>query len=252
MLWSDPMMASFDDPAFTGDRWARRYPDADLTGGPDPTAAVDFLCGLAGPGARVLELAIGGGRVARPLLHRGYRVHGVEASAAVAQRLAASPDGPSIPVVIADMADVPVEGPFELVYVVWNSLFNLISQQRQVDCFNNVAKVLEPGGAFVIECFVPDLARYNRQVMAGDVTEDSAMISVFQHDVSEQLIKQQHVTITEQGIRLLPVAQRYSWPSELDLMAQLAGMRLRERYSDWARTPFGPGSRDHISVYELA
>jgi SAM-dependent methyltransferase len=213
---------------------------------------VNFLSDLAPPGARVLELAIGGGRVARPLLHRGYRVQGIEASAAVAQRLAASPDGSAIPVVVADMADVTVTGTFGLVYVVWNSLFNLTSQARQVDCFRNVAKVLQPGASFVIECFVPDLAAYDRQVTAGEVTEDSAMISVIQHDVSQQLITQQHVTITEQGIRLLPVAQRYSWPSELDLMAQVAGMRLQERYSDWTRTPFGAASRDHISVYELA
>jgi SAM-dependent methyltransferase len=244
------IVTSFDDPSFTGDRWARRYPDGDLTGGPDPAAAVDFLAELAGAGARVLELAIGGGRVARPLMRRGYRVEGVEASAAVAQRLAASPDGPSIPVVVADMADVPVSGTFGLVYVVWNSLFNLTTQARQVDCFRNVARVLEPGGTFVLECFVPDLAAYDRQVTVGDLTEDSALLSIVRHDRPEQRITKQLVTIAEQGIRLLSVRQRYSWPSELDLMAQLAGLRLRERHADWVRTPFGAASTDHISIYE--
>ncbi len=245
-------MTTFDDPSFTGDRWARRYPDGDLSGGPDPTAAVDFLAELAGDGARVLELAIGGGRVARPLLHRGLRVEGIEASAAVAQRLAASPDGGDIPVVVADMADVPAVPPFHLVYVVWNSLFNLTSQARQIECFRNVAGVLAPGGTFVIECYVPDLAGYDAPAEAGAVTEDSASISITQHDRARQRIQQQHVTFTEDGIRMLAVAHRYAWPSELDLMAQLAGLRLRERHSDWQRTPFSSDSQNHISVYETA
>jgi SAM-dependent methyltransferase len=138
-------VAGLDDPALFGDRWASAYED--LTGGPDPAAAVEFLAGLAGDGgARVLELAIGGGRVALPLARRGITVEGVEASRAVVQRLRAAPGGESIPVVIADMADVPVTGPFRLVYLVWNSVFNLPSQARQVACFRNVARVLEPGG----------------------------------------------------------------------------------------------------------
>ena len=242
-------MTSFDDPSFTGDRWARRYPDTDLSVGPDPAAAVDFLAGLAGPGARVLELAIGGGRVARPLLHRGLRVEGIEASAAVADRLAASPDGAAIPVVVADMADVPVAGPFRLVYVVWNSLFNLTSQARQLDCFGNVAAVLEPGGFFVLECYVPDLVSYDAPARPGPVTEDSALLSITQHDRAQQRIQQQHITFTEEGIRMLPVAHRYCWPSELDLMARLAGLTLRERHADWTRARYGPASASHISVY---
>ncbi len=243
-------MTNFDDPSFTGDHWAKRYPDSDLSEGPDPTSAVDFLAELAGDKARVLELAIGGGRVARPLLRRGLRVEGIEASEAVAERLASSSEGASIPVVIADMAGVPVAGPFRLVYVVWNSLFNLTSQARQIDCFRNVAKVLEPGGLFVLECYVPDLAAYDGPIETGPVTETSALLSVTQHDRAEQRIQMQHITIAEDGLRMLPVAQRYSWPSELDLMAQLAGLKLRERHSDWQRTPYGPDSKTHISVYE--
>jgi SAM-dependent methyltransferase len=195
---------------FFGDRWASAHDD--LTRGPDPEAAVAVLAGLAGPGTRVLELAIGGGRVALPLARRGLQVEGVEASQAVVQRLRAAPDGASLPVAVADMADVPVPGPFGLVYVVWNSLFNLPSQTRQVDCFRNVARVLAPGGAFVIECFVPDLARLDRGVETTEVTEDSATISVTRHDPVAQRITRQHITLDAQGMRLLPVALRYCWP----------------------------------------
>jgi SAM-dependent methyltransferase len=242
------IMTIFDDPAFFGDRWASAYED--LTAGPDPASAVEFLAGLASPGARVLELAIGGGRVALPLARRGLQVEGVEASQAVVQRLRAAPGGESLPVVVADMADVPVPGPFGLVYVVWNSLFNLPSQARQVDCFRNVARVLGPDGAFVLECFVPDPAQFDRGVETTEVTEDSATVTLTRHDPVAQRIVKQHVTVNAQGIRLLPVALRYCWPSELDLMAQLAGLRLRERHGDWSRTPFHASSRGHISVYE--
>src|SRR5262250_3227112 len=119
----------------------------------DPAAAVDFLAGLARDG-RVLELAIGTGRVALPLAGRGVAVEGVDASAAMVERLRAKPGGEFIPVTFGDMADVPVGGSFGLVYVVFNTLFALLTQERQADCFRNVARVLEPGGAFVIECFV--------------------------------------------------------------------------------------------------
>jgi SAM-dependent methyltransferase len=242
-------VAGFNDPAFFGDRWASAYED--LTGGPDPASAVEFLAGLAGEGARVLELAIGGGRVALPLARQGIKVEGVEASRAVVERLRAAPGGGSIPVVVADMADVPVSGPFRLVYLVWNTLFNLLSQARQVDCFRNVAQVLESGGVFVIECFVPDPGRFDRGVETDAVAEDSATITLTRHDRVAQRITLQHVTFDADGIHLLPTAQRYCWPSELDLMAELAGLRLRERYSDWTRTPFDSSSREHVSVYEL-
>lgn len=242
-------MTGFDDPAFSGDRWADVHPD--LTGGgPDPTAAVQLLGELAGAGARILELAIGGGRVALPLAARGFAVEGVEASQAVVDRLRTVPGGASIPVVVADMADVGVPGPFRLVYLVWNALFNLTSQDRQVDCFRNVARVLEPGGLFVVECFVPDLGEFDRGVQTEALTEDSATIALIQHDPARQRITKQHVTLDTKGIRLLPVAMRYAWPGELDLMARLAGLQLRERYADWQRRPFDAHSRGHISVYQ--
>lgn len=243
-------MGSFDDPAFFGDRWAQVYQD--LTIGPDPAPTVEFLAGLAGGSGRALELAIGGGRVAMPLARRGITVEGIEASQVVADRLHATPGAESIPVTVADMADVPADGPFRLVYLVWDGLFHLPSQARQVDCFRNVARVLEPGGAFVIECFVPVPALFDRGVDVNDVTEDWASMTLTRHDPVAQSIFRQRITFADRRrVRMIPVAFRYCWPSELDLMAALAGLRLRERYADWTRAPFGPASRGHVSVYEL-
>jgi SAM-dependent methyltransferase len=242
-------VAGFDDPAFYGDRWAGVYDEhhARL----DPAAAVEFLAGLAG-GGRVLELAIGTGRVALPLAGRGVAVEGVDASEAMVERLRAKPGGSSIPVVIGDMAQLPVSGPFRLVYLIFNTLFGLLTPARQADCFGGVARVLDPGGAFVIECFVPDLARFDRgqRVEALAVTEDSAVVEVSRHDAAEQRVTTQIITLDGQGVHLRPVALRYSWPSELDLMAGSAGLRLRERYGGWDRQPFGSLSGKHISVYQ--
>ncbi|HEV2933062.1 MAG TPA: class I SAM-dependent methyltransferase [Streptosporangiaceae bacterium] len=245
-------MAGFDDPAFYGDRWAAIYDDHH--GHVDPGPAVEFLAGLAGGGGRVLELAIGTGRVALPLAARGITVEGLDASAAMVERLRAKPGGESIPVTIGDMAQVPVSGPFRLVYLVFNTLFGLLTQARQVECFASVARVLDPGGMFVIECFVPDLTRYNRdqRVQTIAVTEDAAIMELSRHNAAEQRVNTQIVTLSRQGIELRPVAIRYSWPSELDLMAELAGLRLRERYGGWDRQPFTSASSGHVSVYQRA
>ncbi len=244
-------MAGFDDPAFYGDRWASVYDDHH--GQLDPAPAVDFLAGLAG-GGRVLELAIGTGRVALPLARRGVSVEGIDASEAMVTRLRAKPGGESIPVTIGDMAQVAVSGPFQLVYLVFNTLFGLLSQARQAECFRNVAQVLGPGGMFVIECFVPDLARFDRgqrvQVLA--VAEDSAIVEFSRHDAAQQRVTTQIVTLDPNGIHLRPVAIRYSWPSELDLMAGQAGLRLTERYSGWDRRPFDATSGGHVSIYQRA
>jgi SAM-dependent methyltransferase len=240
-------MAGFDDPEFFGEWWADVYDE-----GPDrdPEPEVEFLAGLAG-GGRVLELAIGTGRVALPLAARGVTVEGVEASEKMVARMRAKPGGEQIPVAIGDMADVPVTGPFRLVYLVFNTLFNLPDADRQVDCFRNVAGVLDADGAFVLECFVPDPARFDRgqRVQALSVTEDSATIEVFRHDAVAQRYNSQKIKFTSQGIRMLPVALRYAWPSELDLMAAQAGLRLQERYAGWDRRPFGADSTSHVSVY---
>jgi SAM-dependent methyltransferase len=247
----DGAVGSFDDPAFFGDSWADIYDETPGAGVLGAGPAVEFLAGLAG-GGRVLELAIGTGRVALPLAARGIVVAGIEASRAMVDRLRAKPGGDAIHITIGDMAEVGVTGPFRLVYLVFNTLFVLLGQERQADCFRNVARVLEPGGLFVVECFVPDQARFDRgqRVHAVSVTEDSAVIEVSRHDAARQRVNTQIVIFDQQGMRMRPVAVRYSWPAELDLMAEQAGLRLRERYGGWDRQPFDSASGGHVSVYQ--
>jgi SAM-dependent methyltransferase len=179
-------------------------------------------------------------------------VEGIDASQAMVDRLRAKLGGDAIQVTIGDMAEVGVTGPFRLVYLVFNTLFGLLAQERQVDCFRNVARVLEPGGLFVIECFVPDPTRFDRGqvVYAVAVTEDSASMELSRHDAVQQRVTTQLITFDRQGMRMQPVALRYAWPAELDLMAGQAGLRLRDRYSGWDRRPFDAASRGHVSIYE--
>jgi hypothetical protein len=152
------------------------------------------------------------------------------------------------------MAQVPASGRFGLVYLVFNSLFGLLSQERQAQCFAGVARVLDPGGVFVIECFVPDLSRFDhdQRVQARAVSEDSAVIEVSRHDRVRQRVDTQMITFDGQGMHLRPVAIRYSWPAELDLMAGRAGLWLAERYAGWDRQPFTAASDRHVSVYQRA
>jgi SAM-dependent methyltransferase len=244
-------MSGFDDPAFYGARWASDYDDR--AGALDPEPAADFLADLA-DGGRVLELAIGTGRIALPLARRGVVVEGVDASEAMLERLRAKPGADSIPVTIGDMAEVGVSGRFRLVYLVANTLFCLLSQARQAECFQNVARVLDPDGMFVIECFVPDLTRFDRgqRVQTLAVTEDSAIVELSRHDAVQQRVTTQVVTLDGDGVHLRPVAIRYSWPGELDLMARQAGLRLADRYGGWDRRPFDSSSGQHVSVYRTA
>ncbi|WP_238598707.1 class I SAM-dependent DNA methyltransferase [Saccharothrix sp. ALI-22-I] len=216
----------------------------------DPTPAVDFLASVAG-GGRTLELAIGTGRVGLPLAARGVPVEGVEGSELMAAKLAAKPGGADVPVTIGDMADVPASGRFTLVYLVFNTIFNLVDVRRQADCFTNVAQVLEPDGAFVIETYVPDPSRFpnGKRVQALWADAESAAIEVYDVDLAAQRFVSQKVIFTADGIRLKPHAQRYTFPSELDLMAERAGLRLAERYESWDRRPFTGSSPSHVSVY---
>lgn len=155
---------------------------------------------------------------------------------------------------LVGFASWPASGPFRLVYLVANTLFGLLTQERQASCFRNVARVLGADGSFVIECFVPDLTRFDRgqRMQALDVTEDSASFELSRHDAAEQRVTTQIVTLDGQGMRMQPLAIRYSWPSELDLMAVQAGLQLTERYADWNRRPFSSTSGGHVSVYRPA
>lgn len=153
---------------------------------------------------------------------------------------------------MGNFAEVPVEGKFALVYIVFNTFFALSSQDEQVQCFRNIAAHLEPGGCFAMEAFVPDVTRFTGGQVnwATKVTADEVQLDVGQHDAATQRVVSQKVVITEGNVRLYPVQIRYCWPSELDLMAQLAGLRLRERWSNWKREPFTSESGQHISIYE--
>lgn len=217
----------------------------------DPLA-IDVLAELAQKG-RALELGIGTGRFALPLSERNVEVHGIDAARSMISRLRSKPGGDRIKVTEGDFAGVAVEGEFALVYIVFNTFFALSSQEEQVRCFRNVATRLSRDGCFVIEAFVPDVTRFTGGQVnwATKVTEDRVELDAGQHDAATQRVFSQKVVITDGNVRLYPVQIRYAWPSELDLMAQLAGMQLRERWSNWKREPFTSESKQHISVYEL-
>ncbi|OGO29466.1 MAG: hypothetical protein A2136_04315 [Chloroflexi bacterium RBG_16_54_11] len=223
------------------DQWYSEY---------DP-AMVQTLSELA-HGGKALELGIGTGRIALPLAGTGVQVQGLDASASMVARLRSKPGGVNIPVSLGNFADVAVEGQFELIYVVFNTFFALLTQEEQVRCFQNVAKRLAPEGVFVLETFVPDMTRYTdgqamRLVKMG---ENEVQYDVSRLEMDKQVITSQHVLLTEQGIRFFPVKLRYAWSAEMDLMAQLSNLQLRERWSDWKRARFTAESGKHISVYE--
>jgi SAM-dependent methyltransferase len=247
------MSLGMDDygPSTYGDRIADVY-DAWFHPPSDPVAAIDFLAELAGSGP-ALELAIGTGRIALPLATRGVEIQGIDASAAMVAKLREKPGGTDIPVTMGDFADVPVEGRFPLVFVVFNTLFALLTQDDQRRCLRNVADHLTDDGVFVVEAFVPDIARFDRgqRVDARRVEVGRAFLEVSRHDAGNQRVSSQLVVLEETGLRMFPVELRYVWPSELDLMAELAGLRLRERWGGWNREPF-TGELTHVSVYEPA
>jgi SAM-dependent methyltransferase len=213
----------------------------------DPT--VDFLAELAGDG-RALELGIGTGRIALPLAARGVEVHGIELSRAMAARLRAKPGGEGIRVTIGDVATAKVDGTFRLAYLVFNTIMNLTTQAAQVACFCNVAAHLEPGGRFVIEVGVPDLQRLppGERFVVFDGSETHWGID--EYDVVNQGLISHHFQVIDGRVEKSSGPFRYVWPAELDLMAELAGMRLRERWAGWKREPFTSNSRQHVSVWE--
>jgi SAM-dependent methyltransferase len=234
-----------------GERVAERYDEssADMFEPAVVDPAVDFLAELAGSGA-ALELGIGTGRIALPLAQRGIRVHGIDLSEAMVARLRAKPGVEDIEVTIGDFATTRVEGTFSVAYLVFNTIMNLTTQDEQVACFENVAAHLEPGGCFVIEVGVPALQRLppGETVRAFDIS--ATHLGFDEYDVVSQGLISHHYSVVDGKLELHSVPFRYVWPSELDLMARLAGMRLRERWSGWKREPFASDSRKHVSVWE--
>ena len=231
-----------------GEDVAKMYDDVQRG---DENAAVTFLDRLAG-GGPALELAVGTGRIALPLASRGIRVDGVDISPAMVAQLRTKPGGDRISVTIGDFADVPVPGIYRLIYVVFNTLFNLLTQEDQVRCFENVAAHLTDDGSFVIEAYLPSFLyrlRGDQHVDAEAIEVDEVRLDVLRHDSVRQHIDESHVSLSREGVRLFPVAQRYAWPSELDLMARIAGLRLKERWASWSRDPFTTTSSNVVSVY---
>lgn len=228
---------------------AARY-DEDLV--PLPEAGIDLLAELAGPAGHALEFAIGTGRVALPLAARGVQVAGIELSPAMLTRLRAKPDGDDthIPVVIGDMASDQVPGTFDVVYLVFNTIMNLTTQDAQVACFGNAARHLRPGGSFVIETGVPALRLLppGQRYVTFELTRQH--VGVDEYDVLNQgLVSHHTVTSADGRIHRSSTPFRYVWPAELDLMGRLAGLRLRDRWTDWRRTPFTETSQAHVSIW---
>ncbi len=210
---------------------------------------VEFLADLAGDGA-ALELGIGTGRIALPLAQRGIRVHGIDLSEAMVARLRAKPGAGEISTTIGDFATTTVEGTFAVAYLVFNTIMNLTSQDEQVACFRNAAAHLEPGGCFVIEVMVPDLQRLPRGETFRPFDVSATHLGFDEYDVVSQRLVSHHYSVDGDTVKVASIPFRYTWPAELDLMAQLAGMRLRERWSDWTRTPFTSESTTHVSIWE--
>ena len=210
---------------------------------------VNFLADLAGPGP-VLELGIGTGRIALPLSRRGVRVHGIELSPAMVARLQAQPDADAIGITIGDFATTKVTGTFRLAYLVRNTITNLTSQDEQAECFRTVAAQLEPGGRFVIENYIPQLQRLPPGETTRVFTATPTHLGFEQYDIAAQIAVSHHYWLIDGQLETFSSPHRYLWPSELDLMAKIAGMTLRERYGGWNREPFTSDSTTHVSVWQ--
>lgn len=240
------------DPTAYGDAWAQIYDEWHPTA---PAGAIDFLAAeaRAAGGGPILELAAGTGRLALPLAERGHEVWGLDASPAMLERLRAKPGADALRIVEADMADYSLERTdFSLVFVAATSLFTLLSQELQLACFAAGARHLRPDGRFVVEAFVPDLSRFtdDANLSTRAISDGVLRLDASTHDPVAQIVRSQHVFIRAADTELLPVDIRYSWPSELDLMARLAGLTRQARYGGWARHEFTRYSAGHVSVYE--
>lgn len=245
-------MADFDPTAYGASGIADEY-DELYTGHWDTAGAVDLLSQLAA-GGKVLELGIGTGRLALPLVERGLDIHGVDGSADMVAKLRNKRGGHKIPVVIGDFSSARAGSEFALVVLAANTIFALPDQDAQVDCFRNAAHHLAPSGRFVVEAWVPDLSafRHNRTVRPRIMRPGTVSIESAELDPVAQMMRTTQVVFSDGSVRLYPANHRYAWPAELDLMAQLAGMRREARWADWRRSPFTADSPAHVTVYRSA
>lgn len=239
------------DDGYFDERVAATYDEmsAEMFGPEVVGPAVDFLADLAGNG-RALELGIGTGRIALPLAQRGVPVHGIDLSAAMIARLRAKPGGEDIAVAVGDFATTTVDGVFALAYLVFNTIMNLTTQQAQVACFRNVAAHLQPGGHFVIEVTVPNLQRLPAGETIRPFTVSDNRLGFDEYDIAAQGLTSHHFRLIDGRWERFSIPFRYVWPSELDLMAELAGMKLAKRWSGWRREPFTSDSQRLIAVWE--
>jgi len=240
-----------DDDGYFDERVAARYDEsaAEIFDPAVVDPVVELLVELAGSG-RALELGIGTGRIALPLAQRGVAVHGIELSKAMVARLRAKPGGADIGVTIGDFATTTADGTFSVAYLVFNTISNLTTQAAQVACFRNVAAHLEPGGCFLIEVVVPDLQRLPPGGTVLPLYVRKTRWGFDEYDVASQGLTSHHFEVVDGRVERVSIPFRYAWPSELDLMAELAGLRLRGRWSGWKREPFTSDSRKHVSVWE--
>jgi SAM-dependent methyltransferase len=224
-------------------RHAARFAEAEVT--------ADFLAGLLRQGSRILELGVGTGRLALPLAARGFEVHGIDSSPAMLARLRAKPGGDAVGVVEGDFADVGtnVEGEYDLVLLAFNSLFELLEQDAQCRCVAGAAARLAAGGVFVVEALAPELTRLEQSLTVTSLAADEVVLQATSHDPLSQVVRGHDVVLTEGGVRLLPWAIRYASVPEVDLMARLAGLELRDRGGGWEREPFTAASSRHVSIY---
>lgn len=243
-------MDGYDSQTY-GQRWAPYYDD--LYSEVDDST-IDLLARYAGEPPRALELAIGSGRIAIPLLHRGVDVVGIDTSEEMVAMLRAKDGGEAIEVVMGDFGDVAVNDTFPLIYLAFNTIFGLLTQDSQVECFRNVADHLEPGGCFIIDCFVPDVRRfdaYNTRIgvsSIGSVNEHMYEMTIYE-PVSQRLSTHVVKRNADGSTAVLPVEIRFAWPSELDLMARLAGLELEDRFGWYDLRPFNERSTSHMSIY---
>lgn len=243
-------MKGYDEKTY-GERWSPYY---DEIYNEVDDAIIDLLSRHAGQPPRALELAIGTGRIAVPLSEKGVEVSGIEISEEMVAGLRARPGGEAIPVSLGDFADVDVDDTYPLIYLAFNTIFGLLTQERQIECFQNVANHLEPGGRFIIDCFVPDVKRFDhhnsRMGVSSISSVDEHTYEMSIYDPVNQRISSHHMRRQENGETVvLPVEIRFAWPSELDLMARLAGLALEDRFGWYDLRPFTERSTNHMSIY---